>query len=204
MRATTKSLNKMTAMLTLAVLTQTACFNTYIIEKDELKKLESSVEQREVVEVYGDCTAPAASDDAKVEEAVKTSVLSGLHGTFWAQVDAAKTEAPTATDATSVESQKSTRSGCTKIPVSTTNTITLLTKSGDRERVTPFNFVMSPVQLISPEYDLLLPLSEVSGAEVRQFSTWKTVTTIVGVSALTIGAFVAISVFAPSDTGFSN
>src|SRR5690606_19781655 len=91
--------------------------------------------------------------------------------------------------------------GCTDIPVSTANALNVRTTSGSLHRVTPFNFVMSDSQLVSPEYDLLLPMEEVSGAEVKQFSTWKTVATISGVSILAIGTFVGISLLAPEEQG---
>lgn len=87
--------------------------------------------------------------------------------------------------------------------MSTANPVNVVTKSGDAYRVTPFNFMMSEQQIVSPEYDLLLSLDEVEGGEVRQFSTWKTVGTILGVSAVAVGTFVGISVLAPEGEGFS-
>jgi hypothetical protein len=62
---------------------------------------------------------------------------------------------------------------------------------------------MSEIQLVSPEYDLLLNISEVEGAEVKQFSLWKTVATIAGVSVVAIGTFVGISVLAPEEQSFN-
>jgi hypothetical protein len=64
--------------------------------------------------------------------------------------------------------------------------------------------MMSQQQLVSPEYDLLLSLDQVKGAEVQQFSTWKTTATIVGVSAVAIGSFIGISILAPEGGGFAN
>ena len=57
-------------------------------------------------------------------------------------------------------------------------------------------------QLVSPEYDTLEQLSDVEGAEVRQFSTWKTVATVVGTTIITVGAFVAIGLLADDSEGF--
>ena len=86
------------------------------------------------------------------------------------------------------------------VPVSTANTLKVLTTDSDEHRITPFNFIMDSNQLVSPEYDLLLPNNNVQGAEVREFSTWKTVATIVGVTAVTVGTFVAVSVIAGDES----
>ncbi len=176
------------------MMTQAACYDTYVIDKDELRKLESSVEQREVVEVYGDC--PAGS--------VSASRYRVLDGTQWAQAPAAA--APDeASDATStVPTEGEARAGCVQVPVSTANSLKVMTNDGVEHRVTPFNFIMSDTQLVSPEYDLLLGLNDVSSAEVKRFSRWKTVATIAGVSIVTIGTFAAIALLAPEDTGFQN
>lgn len=177
--------------------TQVGCYDTYRIDKDELRKLESSVEQREVVEVYGDCPASSTSEAA--------SKYRVLHGTQWAQAAEADAKAPeTASDATSTQpAEEAGRQGCTKVPVSTGNSLKVVT-ANEEYRVTPFNFIMSDSQLVSPEYDLLLPLNSVDSAEVKRFSGWKTAATIAGVSLVTIGTFVAIAVLAPEDTGFQN
>ncbi|MFW6053183.1 MAG: hypothetical protein ACOC9J_00045 [Persicimonas sp.] len=68
--------------------------------------------------------------------------------------------------------------------------------------MTPFNFMMSEQQIVSPEYDLLLSLDEVDGGEVREFSTWKTVGAIAGVSAVAVGTIVGITLVAPEPKGF--
>lgn len=188
------------ALSTVLMVTQAACFNTYFIEKDELEKLESSVSQREVVQVYGDCGGSTAENPAPAA----SRNVRALDGTMWAQADKGKTATPAASDATSTgEADTNARPGCVQIPVSTANTLTVVTTDDERLRVTPFNFIMDANQLVSPEYDLLRPLSEVKGAEVRQFSTWKTVATIVGVTLTTAGAFIAISTLAGQEGGFS-
>ena len=176
--------------------TQVGCYNTYRIDKEELRKLESSVEQREVVEVYGDCPAGSAAP----AEASKYRVLDG---TQWAQAEGEAAPA-TASDATSTQpAEDAGRAGCTKVPVSTGNSLKVVT-ADEEYRVTPFNFIMSDSQLVSPEYDLLLPLNSVDSAEVKRFSGVKTAATIAGVSLVTIGTFVAIALLAPEDTGFQN
>jgi hypothetical protein len=96
------------------------------------------------------------------------------------------------------KSEKAKKQKCRQIKVSATNPVSVMTKDGQEHRVTPFNFMMSKSQLVSPEYDKLLPRDNIKEAEVRRFSTWKTVGTIVGVSGAAIGTFVAISVLAPS------
>jgi hypothetical protein len=126
---------------------------------------------------------------------------------MWAKADAAApaAEAPaTATDATSTApaAEPVGRTGCERVPVSTANSVNVVSTSGESFRVTPFNFMMSEQQIVSPEYDLLMGLNQVKGAEVREFSTWKTVATIVGVSAVAVGTFVGISLLAPEGKGF--
>ncbi len=190
----TSTLRRATALTALALFTQTACYNTYFIEKDELRKLEASVDTSDVVTVYGDCASTAAPAASR----------SQLDGSMWAQADSADTAAP-ATDATATSDEPvNPRPECTPVNISTANTVKVLTADGDELRVTPFNFIMSQTQLVSPDYDLLLPLSQVEGAEVREFSTWKTVATAAGATLVTVGAFVAISLLAPADSGFTN
>lgn len=189
----TRRKTQLVALLAIASLTQAACYNTYFIDKGELEKLESEVEQKEVVTVQADCSE------------VTVSSAEQLDGTQWAQAEEAAAD-ETATDATAAgeEGEGQTRSGCTSVPVSTANPVTVVTETGQEYRVTPFNFMMSQSQLVSPEYDLLLSLKQVEGAEVQQFSTWKTTATIVGVSAVAIGTFIGISVLAPEGSGFQN
>ena len=184
--------------------TQAACYNTYFIEKDQLRKLESDVEQPEVVEVYADCPTQSAQSRYRV-----------LQGTEWAQADdtgaeAADGGAPSPAEAdgggeVATDAGPSTPpefQGCAKVPISTTNSVKVVTQGGEELRVTPFNFIMSDSQLVSPEYDLLMPLSDVAGAEVKQFSTWKTVATIAGVTAVSVGTFVGLSLLAAESQGF--
>lgn len=198
-------LGKVVVTLTLLSLTQAACYNTYFIDKTELSKLGSSVEQREIVEVLGDC--PVQSKPASAYKVLD------LDGSAWAQADApaapaapaeaAPAPAATANDATSTAPSETADNGCTKVPVSTANTLNLVMVSGDRKRVTPFNFIMSETQVVSPEYNLLEQLNTVEGAEVKQFSTWKTVAMISGATVATIGTFVAISLLAGDSGGFA-
>ncbi len=178
---------KIIALMLVISFTQFACYNTYFISATELAKLESSVEPREVVEVLGDCSGQASAPRAiKAEDGVAEASAS---------VEA--TDAKSASDVPRAD-------GCTSVPVSTANALNVRTTDGARHRVTPFNFVMSDSQLVSPEYDLLLPMNEVSGADVKQFSTWKTVATISGVSLVAIGTFVGISLLAPEEAGLGN
>lgn len=186
---------RLIALLTVASFSQVACYNTYFIEKDELRKLESQVDQQEVVVVYGDCNTPAGS---------AASAYGSLDGSVWAQADDEGAD-ESATDAAAVSAgadEAAAARGCDRVPVSTANAVSVLSVGDESHRVTPFNFMMSDQQLVSPEYDLLLGLDEVEGAEVREFSTWKTIATIAGVSAVAIGTFVGISVMAPEGEGF--
>jgi hypothetical protein len=179
------------AVVAVVMLSQMACYNTYTISTSELAKLESRVERVEVVEVLADC--PAGST------AYRTLATEGL------LAQAADGDDETATDATGGgEASAAAHGGCTLVPVSTVNALTVLISDGSRQRVTPFNFVMDDIQLVSPEYNVLVPLSQVDGAEVREFSTWKTIATITGVSLVTVGTFVGISILAPDERGFDH
>ena len=214
---------KLAACLTIASCTQLACYNSYFIDKTELEKLESSVEPQEVVTIYGDCpqssTAsifelgplyaqadepapddePGATDDdvmSEIEEITSSDTASDATGTPPDPAgpkakDKRKKDAPMPAD----------RAGCKRVDVSTANALKVVTTSGN-QRVTPFNFIMSGGQLVSPEYDVLVSLQEVEGAKVQEFSTWKTIGTIVGVSVVAVGTFVGISLLAPDSGGF--
>ncbi len=220
----------MIALVTLAAFTQMACYNTYFITKTELRKLESSVEQKETVTVYGDCpegttavipadrplyaqaegageapaeeTATDASTEAPAEAATEEAPADD------AAAEAPAEAAPVADAAEGAEGEAAPAgtvpAGCTEVKVSTNNALNIVTNDGEEKRVTPFNFIMSGGQLVSPEYNLLEGLDDIAGAEVTEFSTWKTVGTVVGVSAVAIGTFVAISVLAGESSGFSN
>lgn len=206
---------RLIALFALVCLSQVACYNTYFIDKTELEKLESEVEQKEVVTVYGDCAdSQTASSEAEDEQRNAHIYQSnGLDGTLWAQADDGD---DTATDATAAGDEESAaaaeddgadgegesgRAGCSEVPVSTANPVTVRTQNGETYRVTPFNFMMSEEQLVSPEYDLLLSLDEVEGGQVREFSKWKTAGLAAGVTGLTIGSLVAISILAPEAEG---
>lgn len=174
------------ALVSVLMLSQLACYNTYTISTSELAKLESRVNRVEVVEVLADCPAGATAYRSLVDPGALAEA-------------AAASE--TASDATvAVENDLG---GCTLVPVSTVNALTVLIADGSRQRVTPFNFVMDDIQLVSPEYNVLVPLSQVSGAEVREFSGWKTAATITGVALVTVGAFVGVSILAPDEQGFN-
>ncbi len=189
---------KLLAVGMVALATQIGCYNSYTIDKNELAKLESSVERVEVVEVLADCP----------EGSVAYRSLQS-QGVLLAEADGEEGAEETATDGMAAEPKQKQKSrideatGCTRVPVSTVNALTVLISDGSRQRVTPFNFVMDQVQLVSPEYDLLVQLDQVDGAEVREFSTWKTVATITGVSLVSIGTFVGISILAPDEGGFN-
>ncbi len=196
---------RLIAIMALASFGQVACYNTYFIDKSELEKLESQVEQKEVVVVNGDCSDAASASAEQSDE--KTAYRSlELDGTQWAQAGEGE-EAATASDATGAkegaEADESGRPDCTQVPVSTANPVNVVTEDGQNYRVTPFNFMMSEQQIVSPEYDLLLSLDEVEGGEVREFSTWKTIGLGAGVTAVAVGTVVGIMLVAPESKGFA-
>ena len=183
---------KWVLLATLFAATHLACYNTYTIDTNELSKLEASVDRYEVVEVLADCpegAAPVEEGDAQA---------SALHGTMWAEAqmptdaDAVADDGAVVPDARIRRLDVSELGGCTMVPVSTVNPLTVLISGGRTQRVTPFNFVMDDIQLVSPEYDVLVQLDQVEGAEVREFSGWKTAAAISGMTILTVGTFVGI------------
>lgn len=196
---------RLTALVTIAAFSQTACYNTYFISKGELEKLEASVEPKEIVEVYGDCPQTALLDspvpayaevvDAEAEAPASESAVE--------PTEESATDAPQLVNAEAATAGPVDYAGCTQVQVSTANALFIKTTDGEMKRVTPFNFIMSEGQIVSPEYDLLERLDNVQGAEVDQFSTWKTVGTIAGVSVIAIGTFVGISLLAPESGGFN-
>lgn len=212
---------KLVASLTLVSFSQMACYNSYFIDKTELEKLESSVEPREVVTIYGDCPTPSTASIFEMgpvyAQADETAPAEGGgDDDVMSEIEEIAGGEETATDGTStqdtgksaatgekkaVQPLPAGREGCVQVDVSTANALKVVTTAGN-QRVTPFNFIMSGGQLVSPEYDVLVRLDDVKGAEVQEFSTWKTVSTIVGVSALAIGGFLAISFTAPKASGF--
>ncbi len=179
------------ALLVMLTLSQVACYNNYTITTSELAKLESSVERVQVVEVLADCPEGATAYRSLIDEGAMAEAAAA-DGTASDAADAADA-APSAADL----------GGCTLVPVSTVNALTVLMTDGSRQRVTPFNFVMDDLQLVSPEYNVLVQLDSVRGAEVREFSALKTALTITGVTVLTVGTFVGISILAPDEQGFN-
>jgi len=194
------------AVVTVAAFAQSACYNRYFITKGELEKLESGVEIKQVVAVKGDCpdgqTAAASGMDRGPELAQSDRAGQGSSSEGSGGEGTASDASPPSSEAESEGEAKSsdgeiekteTADGCTRVPVSTSNAINVVLDNGEQRRVTPFNFMMSEQQLVSPEYDLLLSLDRVKGAKVRDFSTWKTVGMIAGVTAITVGTFVGVS-----------
>jgi len=191
---------RLVAGLLVVMVSQLGCYNNYFVTKNELQKLESTVEQKEVVTVQGDCEGARAGLTPE-EQSPDSKLL--------AQADEGSGEGETASDATDGSNgdasgnEKAASKSCVSVAVSTSNPIRVVTNGGEQFRVTPFNFEMTQTQLVSPEYDLLLSLDQVEGAEVKDFSTWKTVATIAGATVASVGTFVAISALAPDQSGFS-
>ena len=184
---------KWAALATTIALVQLACYNTYTIDNTELQKLEASVDRYETVEVLADCPDDEIGQDEQ-----------GLDGTKYAAAEEAPDgDEAMATDALTKSVDPDELGGCTKVAVSTVNALSVLTTDGSVQRVTPFNFVMDDVQLVSPEYDVLVQLDQVEGAEVRDFSGKKTAAMITGATLLTVGTFVGISILAPEEQGFN-
>ena len=193
---------KWAALLAVFAMSQIACYNSYTIDKTELSKLEASVDRYETVEVLADCPEEAASEEEGDEEA-------GIYtGEAYAEADPSQSasgdgDMEMATDGRTKSVDHDDLRGCTMVPVSTVNPLNVLISDGSAQRVTPFNFVMDDVQLVSPEYDLLVQLDQVEGAEVREFSPWRTAGAVAGVTAVTAGLMTAVIIIAPDEEGMN-
>lgn len=191
---------KWAALLAVFAMTQIACYNSYTIDKSELSKLEASVDRYETVEVLADCPESADSDDE-----AETEETGALTGEAYAEAEATEPaedgDTEMATDGRTKTVDEDELQGCTMVPVSTVNPLNVMVSDGSEQRVTPFNFVMDDVQLVSPEYDLLVQLDQVEGAKVREFSPWKTTGAIAGVTAVTAGLMTAVVIIAPDEEG---
>ncbi|OIP29366.1 MAG: hypothetical protein AUK47_27660 [Deltaproteobacteria bacterium CG2_30_63_29] len=80
------------------------------------------------------------------------------------------------------------------VQISPETPLEVLTNDGTRYRVTPYNFLLSESQLVSPDYDLLLPADAVSAAEVRQISYGKTFGLVGTIVVAVGGGFAALLV----------
>lgn len=163
-------------------------------------------EEEEPGESVDDEVMSEIEDITGDEEETATDATSTGEEEKTAETGEAKADTDTKTKKKSKKTKKdapmpANRQGCTRVEVSTANALQVVTNEG-KARVTPFNFIMSGGQLVSPEYDLLVPLKQVEGARVREFSTFKTVGMILGVSAVAIGTFVGISLLAEPAGGF--
>lgn len=58
--------------------------------------------------------------------------------------------------------------------------------------VSPFNFALTEIQLVAPDYDLLLSREDVTGAVVSEFNSTKTWSIAAGGLLAAVGAFVLI------------
>jgi hypothetical protein len=83
-----------------------------------------------------------------------------------------------------------------EVEISPETPLEVRTTDGATYRITPFNFLLSETQLVSPDYDLLLPASAVTDAQVRQISLGKTLG-LVGAFVLAVGGgFAAVTFLA--------
>ena len=190
--SSTKHLISLLVLVTAVALIQTGCYNTYFISKPQLGNLKSTVEQKASVKVIIDgCDEDAAAGAARVAPSAIVAQADG----------AAATDA--ATDAGDpVDDNIDPETGCLTVRLNTASPLRVITNDGAYHRVTPFNFAMTDSQLVSPDYDLLLPIDSVDGAEVQTFSGWKTGLFIGGAVATAVATFVVISVTAGEERGF--
>lgn len=182
-------------LILLVSVTQLACYNNHFISRSQLEKLEATVEQRNSVAVVIDGC-----------DAQKGASLQGQGVTRVAQAEGGADAAPA--ESKDGEDQPTEgidpETGCATVRVNTASPIRVLDTEGNKFRVTPFNFAVTDTQLVSPDYDLLLPIDQVEGAEVETFSGLKTGLFIGGVAAAAIGGFLFITLTAGEERGFGN
>ncbi len=181
-------------VLTVAIATvQMGCYNTYFISKPQLGNLEATVEQKASVRVIIDgCDEAAAGAESRVEPSVLMAAGEGETAT----------DAPAEAAGAPVDEDIDPKTGCATVRLNTASPLRVITTDGVYHRVTPFNFAMTDSQLVSPDYDLLLAIDQVDGAEVQTFSGWKTGLFIGGSVAAAVAIFVGISVTADKERGF--
>lgn len=88
------------------------------------------------------------------------------------------------------------QSGEREIAMSATTPIRVVTEDGRRHSISPFNFVLSETQLVSPDYDLLLSRESLVGADVSEFAPGKTIALISTVTLAAVAGFVLLTISA--------
>jgi len=168
------------AILAVAAFMSTACFTSHNISVSELEKLQTGFEAEAVWVAVDGC----GDDQAAV---VRTQVAQSGGGMATADREPVDGIDPV--------------TGCRMVEVSATNPIEVHTREGTEYRITPFNFTLSNTQLVSPDYDLLVPRDDLEDAEVSTFSTGKTIGIIAALTAAAVGTFLAISLTAGESRG---
>ena len=171
--------------------TNAACYNTYFISKSQMEKLEAKVEQKESVAVIVDgCDSDGASSSLKLQvgDTLTSRVATTAEGGTAAADEAAQ-----------VEDDIDPATGCPTVKVQTASPMFVLTNEASKYRVTPFNFAVTDTQVVSPDYNLLLALDDVKGAEVQTFSTLKTTLLLTAITASAVSLFIGIQVLAPDE-----
>jgi len=197
-----KNTRKIVTFVLVVAFTQIACYNQHFISPSQLEKLEASVDQKQAVSVIIDgCDVKATS-----------SVAPELGGVLVAQDEETATDSPPADSPTPAaaagepsaapaQEDIDPATGCPTVLVNTASPLNVVTQGGSRLRVTPFNFAMTDSQLVSPDYDLLLGIEDVAGAEIQSFSGWKTAALITGALSVGVGLFVGIALTAGAERG---
>ncbi len=179
----------------LIAFTNVACYNSYFISKTQLEKLESRAEQRQSVAVI--------IDGCDMTTGGAAPATSELVGPMLAQEGEGASDGGEAKAAAEPKDENiDPETGCPIVKVNTASPLRVVTTEGQNFRVTPFNFAVTDTQLVSPDYDLLLPIDNVEGAEVETFSGMKTGLMIGGGVVAAVATFVLIALNAEDDRGF--
>lgn len=90
-----------------------------------------------------------------------------------------------------------------QIVVSENSKIGVTDRAGDYHPISPFNFTMTPNQLVAPDEGEILGRAEIETGNVKQISGWKTGAIVVAGLAAAIGLGVFVVVMAPEkEQGF--
>ena len=88
------------------------------------------------------------------------------------------------------------------IVVSENTKIGFTTKDGTYLAISPFNFTMTPTQIIAPDQDLLWSVKDIGSGNVKQVSGTKTVLVVVAGLAAVVGGALWVTLTAEEEKGF--
>ena len=88
-----------------------------------------------------------------------------------------------------------------EVQINENSRVGVTSKSGRYYPISPFNFSINPNQLVAPDEDLLLEMSEIESMNVQLINPTMTTLLVVGAATLLVGAAVGITLATPECTG---